>query len=109
MPSPVSDILRDLRVKLRDDGTRRRYSDRDLLIFVKNSLHRLFREERSAYFGISDAPATIAGLELTSEMPVVDASWESRIMNDSYAEAENINQEGTRPEVANQLQREEKM
>lgn len=110
MPSTATEIIRGLRVKLRDDGQRQRYSDGDLLIFIKNALHRLYREERVAFFEVVGAPAAITALtetNLGAELPLVDSSWESRVMNDAYAEAENINQEGTRPEVTADLRREE--
>lgn len=110
MPSTVNGIVSDLRVKLRDVGRRpenRRYTDANLLLFITNSLHRLYREERAAFFGITNAPAKIANMGMESDLPLVDASWYSRVMNDAVAEAENVNQEGTRPEVTGQQQREE--
>lgn len=110
MPSTVEEIIDGLRVKLRDSGgdpDNRRYTNANLLLFIRNSLLRLYREERAAFYGLSNAPATIMALDFSSPMPVVDSSWESRVMNDAFAEAENINQEGTRPEVTSQIQREE--
>lgn len=106
MPATVDTIIAGLRVKLRD-RTGGRYNNASLLIFVKNSLFRLYREERSAFFGISDVPSSINGLEMGSALPLIDETWLSRVMNDAYGEAENINQEGTRPEVAGDIRREE--
>ncbi len=97
-------LLRDRR-----DGTPqyKRFSQDQYLDAIKQALYRLYRSDRSMFFGIDNTVTSIRDLTTADEMPMVDDSFANKVIFEAVSILETTNQPGTRPAVADQSLKEE--